>query len=104
MLFVKEIFCLATSPSTLTSELMSRTWAGGLEPGSHQWNSSHRVGLGVRGQAWTPPPRGTRASLRAVYLPVSPLATGQTSLGGKPWVWACLYPVGCIRKRVQEGS
>ena len=54
MLFVKEIFCPATTPSTLTSELMSRTWAGGLEPGSHQWNSSHRVGLGVRGEPWAP--------------------------------------------------
>ena len=67
VLFVKEIFCLATSPSTLTSELMSRTWAGGLEPGSHQWNSSHRVGLGVRGQAWTPPGAPGRPCVQSIF-------------------------------------
>ena len=47
---IKEVFFPATTPSTLSSELMFRTRAGGLEPGPRHWNNSRRVGLGFRGE------------------------------------------------------
>ena len=43
---IKEVFFPATTPSTLSSELMFGTLARGLEPGPCHWNNSHRVGLG----------------------------------------------------------
>ena len=43
---IKEVFFPATTPSTLSSELMFGTRPGGLEPGLHHCNNSHRVGLG----------------------------------------------------------
>ena len=43
-------FFLATTPSTLSSELLSGTRARGLEPGPHHWNNSRRVGLGFWGE------------------------------------------------------
>ena len=47
---IKDIFSPATSPSTLSSELMSGTRARGLEPGPCHWNNSRRVGLGFWGE------------------------------------------------------
>ena len=43
---IKEVFFPATTPSTLSSELVFGTRARGLEPGPHHWNNSRRVGLG----------------------------------------------------------
>ena len=43
---IKEVFFPATTPSTLSSELMFGTRAEWLEPGPHHWNNSRRVGLG----------------------------------------------------------
>ena len=45
---IKEDFFPATTPSTLSSELVFRTRAGGLECGPRHWNNSCRVGLGFR--------------------------------------------------------
>ena len=42
---------MATTPSTLRSELVFRTRTRGLEPGPCHWNNSHRVGLGF-GEKW----------------------------------------------------
>ena len=119
----KEVFSPATIPSTLSSEPVSRTWARELEPGSRHWNNSCRVGLGFGREVVTSAgapecpcghsilqvwggrdlPRGTRASLGTVHLPVSLLATG--------WAHLCVGAVGlgiplpsvligCIRSRV----
>ena len=53
---MKETFLSATIPSTLSSELVSRTQAGGvLEPGFHHWTNSHRVGLEFWGEVGTSP-------------------------------------------------
>ena len=52
---MKEIFFLATIPSTLSSEPVFGAWAGGLEPGSRHWNNSRRVGLGFWGEVGTSP-------------------------------------------------
>ena len=106
---MKETFLPATIPSTLSSELVSRTQAGGwgLEPGFHHWTNSHRVGL----EFWRVGdlPRGARAFLGAVHLPMSPLASVQVRLGVGRWLWACLLtsvPTGCrVRARgVGEGG
>ena len=42
---------MATTPSTLRSELVFRTRTRGLEPGPRHWNNSRRVGLGF-GEKW----------------------------------------------------
>ena len=47
---IKEVFFPATILSTLSSELMSGTWAGRLEPGPRHWNKSCRAGLGFWGE------------------------------------------------------
>ena len=56
---MKETFLPATIPSTLSSELVSRTRArvggGGLEPGFHHWINFHRVGLEFWGELGTFP-------------------------------------------------
>ena len=110
---IKEVFFPATTPSTLSSELVSGTWAGGLEPRPHRWNNSHRVGLGIGGEVgilsrgarlslWTfhspglgggDLPRHVRASLGTVHLPVAPLTTGWAHFCGGPRVRTCLCPV-----------
>ena len=52
---IKEVFFPATTPSSLSSELMSGTWAEGLEPGPHPWNNSCSVGLGFCGEVGISP-------------------------------------------------
>ena len=52
---IKEVFSPATTPYTISSELMSRIWAGGLEPRPCHWNNSHRVGLGFWGEVGISP-------------------------------------------------
>ena len=52
---MKEIFFLATIPSTLSSKPVSEAWAWGLEPGSHHCNNSRRVLLGFWGEVGTSP-------------------------------------------------
>ena len=52
---IKEVFFPASTPSTLSSELMFETRARGLEPGPHHWNNSRRVGLGFWGEVGISP-------------------------------------------------
>ena len=52
---IKEIFSPATTPPNLSSKLVSRTRASGLEPRSRHWNNSHRARLGFRGEVGISP-------------------------------------------------
>ena len=47
---IKDVLFLASTLSTLSSELVFRTRAGVLEPGPRHWYNSRRVGLGFRGE------------------------------------------------------
>ena len=108
---IKEVFFPATTPSTLSSELVSGTQSGGLEPGPVV-GITHSVGLGfgvkwgslqgARLSLWTLHSPGlgggdlsrhVRASLGTVHLPVAPLTPGWACFCGGPRVRTCLCPV-----------
>ena len=117
---IKEIFFSASTLSTLSSELVFRTGAGGLEPRPRHWNDSRRVGLGFGGevgissdapghpcgdstlQVW----EGTRASVGTVHLPMSPFPqVGHAFVGGRGFGHALPSVLtGCIRSTVRGES
>ena len=80
---IKEVFFPATTPSTLSSELVSRTQASGLQPGPRHWSNSRRVGLGFWGEVEISPgvpgrPWG-QSTLQAWEVGTSP------GVPGRPW-------------------
>ena len=80
---IKEVFFPATTPSTLSSELMSGTQAGGLEPRPHYWNNFCGVGLGFWGEVVISPealghPCG-HSTLQVWEMGTSP------GVPGRPW-------------------
>ena len=80
---IKEVFFPATTPSTLSSELVSGTQASGLQPGPRHWSNSRRVGLGFWGEVEISPgvpgcPWG-QSTLQAWEVGTSP------GVPGRPW-------------------
>ena len=80
---IKQVSFPATTPSTLSSELVFRTQARGLEPGLHYWNNSRRVGLGFWGEVGISPeapghPCG-HSTLQVWEVGTSP------GVPGRPW-------------------
>ena len=77
---VKEVFFPATTPSTLSSELVFGTRARGLEPRPHHWNNSRRVGLGFWGEVGISPEAPGRpcghSTLQVWEVGTSPGVTG----------------------------
>ena len=69
--------------STLSSKLVSGTWAGGLEPGPRHWNNSRSVGLGFWGEVEISPGAPGRlcghSTLQVWEVGTSPGASG------RPW-------------------
>ena len=104
---IKEVFFLATTSSTLSSELMSGTWAGGWNLGSaigttliglgwgsgEKWGSPQRhQGIPVdiplsRSGRWVPL-QGCQGTPRDSPSSSVPISTGWACFCGGPWVWA----------------